>query len=118
MNKLKRQYWPFTRAGIQTMMAYSLNFIFFSLSELLYCFVMFYLWKAVFESSGGDTFMGFTMDNMVLYLFVSNITANLTFSDVSSTIAYEIKDGSISMRLIKPINLNLSYLFADIRPWD
>lgn len=114
MNKIKRQYLPFTKAGIQTTMMYSINFIFRALSELLYCFVMFYLWKAVFESSGGDTFMGFDMNDMTLYLFMSNITACLTSSSADNTIASEIQDGSISMRLIKPINLNMSYLFADI----
>ena len=114
MGRVLRLYFPFTRASIQSSLMYSLNMIFFSLSELLYCFVMYYLWKAVFESSGGSDFMGFDMQDMVLYLFITNVTAYLTMSDADNTIADEIKDGSISMRLLKPVSFSMSVLFKDI----
>lgn len=114
MNRTLRIYMPFTKAGIQSTLMYSINLLFFSLSELLYCFVMFYLWKAVFEASGGKNFMGFDMLDMVVYLFITNVTAYLTMSDADSCIAEEIRDGSISMRLLKPVSFDLSILFKDI----
>lgn len=114
MNKLRRLYLPFTKASIQSTLMYSVNIIFFSLSELLYCFVMYYVWRAVFDASGGSNFMGFDMNDMVLYLFMTNVTAYLTLSNADSAIAEEIKDGSISMRLLKPVNFNLSIFFKDI----
>lgn len=114
LNKLKRQYIPFMRAGLQTMIAYRMNFLGFVIGGLVYCFVMYYLWKAVFTSSGGATFMGFSMTDMVIYLFLSNVTGQLTFSSASNDIGEEIKDGSISMRLIKPVNTDLSYLATEL----
>lgn len=114
MSRFFRLYLPFTRASIQSTLAYSVNILFFSLSELLYCFVMFYLWKAVFESSGGNSFMGFDMQDMVLYLFMSNVTAHLTSSGADDQIAEDIKDGNIAMRLLKPISFDMSILFSDI----
>lgn len=114
LGKIRKLYFPFTRASIQSTLMYSVNMIFFSLSELLYCFVMFYVWKAVFAASGGDDFMGFDMQDMFLYLFMTNVTAYITMSQADSAIAEEIKDGSISMRLLKPVNFNLSVLFKDI----
>ncbi len=114
MNKLLRQYWPFTVAGVQSTLMYSVNILFFSLSEVLYCFVMFYLWQAVFAASGGDSFMGFDMNDMVVYLFMSNATAYLTASAADEMIADEIKDGSISMRLLKPVNFTASILSMDL----
>lgn len=102
------------RAGLQTIIAYRMNFIGFVVGGLIYCFVMYYLWKAVFLSSGGDNFMGFSMTDMVLYLFLSSATGQLTFSGVSNDIAEEIKDGSIAMRMIKPVNTDLSYLFNEL----
>ena len=97
MNKLKRCYLPFMKAGIQTLIAYRMNFLGFVIGGLIYCFVMFYLWKAVFESAGSGMFLGFSMTDMVLYLFLSNTTSQLTFSSVSTNIGEEIRDGSIVM---------------------
>ena len=58
--------------------------------------------------------MGFSMVDMALYLFLSNMTSQLTFSSVSNDIGEEIKDGSIAMRLIKPVNTDLSYLSNEL----
>ena len=114
MNKLMRRYVPFAKAGVQSLIIYRLNFIGFVVGGLIYCFVMFYLWRAVFDSNGGGAFLGFSMTDMVVYLFLSNTTSQLIFSDVSNDIGQEIRDGSIVMRLLKPVNTDLSYMFAEL----
>lgn len=114
MNKLRRRYFPFMQTGMQTLIMYRMNFFGFVIGGLIYCFVMFYLWRAVFDSVGGGLFMGFSMTEMVLYLFLANTTSQLTYSQVSSNIGEEIKDGSIVMRLIKPVNTDWSYLFHEL----
>lgn len=114
LHKIYQQYLPFMRAGVQTLITYRMNFFGFVIGGLIYCFVMYYLWKAVFLSSGGETFMGFSMADMVVFLFLSNVTGQLTFSGVSNDIGEEIKDGSIAMRLIKPVNTDLSYLATEL----
>lgn len=114
MNKLTKRYVPFMKAGVQSLIVYRMNFLGFVIGGLIYCFVMFYLWKAVFDANGGGMFLGFSMTDMVVYIFLSNTTAQLTFSSVSGNVAEEIKDGSIAMRLIKPVNTDLSYLFTEL----
>ena len=114
MNKMIKRYLPFAKAGIQSLIIYRLNFMGFVIGGLIYCFVMFYLWKAVFESNGGQMFMGFSMTDMVIYLFLSNTTSQLIFSSLSNDIGEEIRDGNISMRLIKPVNTDLSYMFTEL----
>lgn len=114
MNKIMRRYVPFMKAGVQSLIIYRLNFMGFVIGGLIYCFVMFYLWRAVFESGGGGMFLGFSMTDMVVYLFLSNTTTQLIFSDVSNSIGEEIRDGSISMRLLKPVNTDLSYMFNEL----
>lgn len=114
MNKVIKRYFPFLRAGVQTLLVYRMNFFGFIIGGLIYCFVMFYLWKAVFSANGGGSFMGFSMADMVVYLFLSNTTSQLTHSSVSNEIGEEIRDGSISMRLVKPVNTDLSYLFSEL----
>lgn len=51
MKKLFKTYSPFSRAGVQSAMAYRANFIFFLIGEIFKCFVMYFIWKAVFNSS-------------------------------------------------------------------
>ena len=113
MNKL-RKYTPFTRAGIMESITYRANFLFFLLGEIMKCFVMFFIWKAVFDSSSQDTIYGFSYDNMVVYLFISFLSGYITYSDGSYAIGKEVLDGSVVMRMIKPIDFDMCFLFQEL----
>ncbi len=112
--RLLRMYKPFTSAGLQEMVVYRVNFLFFLLGEIMKCFVMFFVWKAVFDSSDGTTIYGFTYENMVVYLFISFLSGYLTYSDGSYVIGKEILDGSIAMRMIKPVDFDMCFLFQEL----
>lgn len=114
MRRFINMYKPFTLAGIQEFFVYKTNFLFFMLGEILYSFIMFFVWKAVFTSSDSGTFMGFTMINMVVYLFMTYLSTVLTESDMSYVIGEEIVEGSIAMRLIKPVNYDTSFFFQEV----
>lgn len=109
-----RTYRPFTRAGMQELVAYRANFICFLIGEIMSCFIMYFVWKAVFLSSDGETFMGFTMEDMVVYLFISFLTGYLTYSDGAFAVGEEIVDGSIAMRMIKPCSFDMCFLFHEL----
>lgn len=114
MGKFLRIHLPFARAGIQETVTYRTNFIFFILGDILNCFILYFLWIAVFNSSGEGAFKGFTMEDMVLYIFISFLTGFLTHSSSTYVIADEIRDGSISMRIIKPIKFEMPFLFQEL----
>lgn len=114
MIKSFRAYVPFTRAGIQDAIAYRGSFLGFFVGEIFYCFVMYFIWKAVFLSSGKADFMGFSMENMTTYLFVTYITLFLTGTDSAYAVGEEIREGSIIMRMIKQIQLDFSLLFFEL----
>ena len=113
-----RRYWrtykPFTRAGIQEQIAYRANFICFLIGEIMAAFVMYFVWKAVFLSSDSETFMGFTMEDMAVYLFITFLTGYLTYSDGAFSIGEEIVEGSIAMRMIRPCSFESSFLFQEL----
>ncbi|MFQ3547459.1 MAG: ABC-2 family transporter protein, partial [Termitinemataceae bacterium] len=48
------------------------------------------------------------------YIFAANITGYLADTDASYVVGEEIVQGSISMRLIKPVSFNLSILFTEL----
>lgn len=117
MSRIKRfwrTYKPFTRAGIQEQIAYRANFICFLIGEIMSAFIMYFVWKAVFLSSDSDTFMGFTMEDMVVYLFITFLTGYLTYSDGAYAVGEEIIDGSIAMRMIRPCSFEASFLFHEL----
>lgn len=114
MSKFLRTYLPFAKAGMQESIMYRANFFCFILGEMLMCFVMYFVWNAVFMSGSGETFMGFTMENMVVYIFVAFVTSIFTHSDGTYAIGEEIRDGSIAMRMIKPVNFNMPFLFQEL----
>jgi len=117
MSRIRRffkTYSPFTRAGMQELVAYRANFICFFIGEIMSAFVMFFVWKAVFLSSGSETFMGFTMEDMVVYLFISFLTDYMTYSDGAFAVGEEIIDGSIAMRMIRPCSLEMCFLFQEL----
>ena len=114
MRKFFRIYKPFTHAGILLAAQYRLNFIFFILGDILACFINYFLWIAVFSANGTGEFMGFTQESMVMYVFLSFLTTFLVYSDVAYPVGEEIRDGSIVMRMIKPIRFDLSLLFQEL----
>lgn len=114
LSKIKRTYGSFTRAGIQDAIAYRASFIGFFIGEIFTCFVMYFIWKAVYASSGNSSFMGFSMTDMMVYVFMTNIAVFLTDTDSTNSIAEEIRDGSIIMRMLKPVKVDLSFLFFEL----
>jgi ABC-type uncharacterized transport system, permease component len=109
-----RKYLPFTQAGIQSLLSYRLDFFLYRIGDVLTAFVTYFVWRAVFLSSSHPQLNGFTINQMVIYIFLSFLTTELSSSDGTWTIGEEVKDGSIAMRLLKPINFNATYLFEEI----
>lgn len=107
-------YWPFSRGVIQTIMSYKVNFFMFVFGNLMRTFVIYYLWKAVFLSSGSGSINNFTLNEMIIYIFMSSLTAGTIAAGTDSDIAQEVKDGSIAMNLIKPINYKLRMFFSSL----
>ena len=109
-----RTYLPFFRAGYQEVLAYQGNFLIYRLADATFALVAYFLWRAVFSSSTSPNLGGFTLPEMIIYVFLSFYLATLTASYASGNIGQEIKDGSIAMRLLKPVNYSLTYFFEEI----
>lgn len=109
-----RRYKPFVSSGIQQLITYRVNFFLYRIGDVIGAFVAFYLWQAVFRSSQQTLINGFTLTDMTLYVIMSFVTALLTKSDSSFMIGEEVKDGSIIMRLLRPVHFATSYLFMEI----
>lgn len=114
MKRKLRIYLPFVNAGMQETTTYRINWIFYILGDVLGSFVSFFIWKAVFMSSGENEMNGFTLPHMVVYIFLMFLTGKLIGSGGTYDVGEEIRDGSIAMRMIKPISYNSTFLFQEL----
>lgn len=114
MKKFFKLYKPFTTSTIQRMLSYKVNFFIFVFGNILKTLVVFYLWKAVFDNSKQTIMNGFSLNEMVIYIFISTMIGSAMSTNTVYTVGMEVKDGSIAMNLIKPINYRMRLLFEAI----
>lgn len=114
MKRKLKLYLPFVNAGMQETATYRVNWIFFLLGEALACAVSFFIWNAVYNSGGGGAMHGFTFDQMIVYIVLMFLTGGIIGSDASWSVGEEVRDGSIAMRLIKPVSYNATFLFQEL----
>lgn len=114
LRRIVKVYYPFASSVLQRMLNFKINFYAFMFGGLLSTFVIFYLWKAVFSNSGQQLIEGFSMNDMLIYVFISEISIRLINSRTDREIGEEIRDGSIAMNLIKPISYQGRHLFQSI----
>lgn len=116
MNKQKflRVYLPFARSQFQAELAYKGNTIMFFCGQGILLAVTFFLWKAIYSSSSNAIMEGFSFNEMIVYMLMAFITNLLVSSDVSYIVSREVKDGSIAINLIRPINYSIRMMFQTI----
>ncbi len=114
MSKFLKIYRPFIGAGLQEATTYRANWFFGLIGNVMACFVSYFIWKAVFVSNGSETINGFSMPQMMVYIFLIFLTSLIISSGGTYDIGEEIRDGSIAMRMIKPISYNATFLFQEI----
>lgn len=114
MKRKIRIYKPFIHAGMQETITYRANWFFLMIGNVIGCFVSYFIWKAVFVSSEDTALNGFTLPQMVVYIFLMFLTSTLISSGGTYDVGEEIRDGSIAMRIIKPISYNSTFLFQEI----
>ena len=114
MKRRLKTYLPFVNAGMQEVATYRVNWIFYMIGNTLTCIVSYFIWKAVYASNGGGSVSGFDMPQMIAYLVLVYLTNTMIASDASYVIGEEVRDGAISMRMLKPVSYNATFLFQEI----
>src|SRR5438128_53727 len=110
-----RKYWHVINIGIQNTLVYLANFLFRSAFSLIPLMATIFLWRTVYAGKDGGSVAGYTLPGMIsYYLLVTIVDALTAVTDDDWQIAADIREGTISQFLLKPINF-LAYricLFA------
>ena len=98
----------FARIGFLDMLAYRLRYYTGVINYFLSVTVYYFLWKAIF--AGRETFGGFRFDEMITYVTVGWIIRSLYFNNIDWDMASDIQEGKVSMTMMRPVNLPLTYI--------
>jgi ABC-2 type transport system permease protein len=102
-----KKYLALIRSGILETLAYRTSFIIKIAGNLIYVVIIYYLWKAIFESAGTETVAGMTFPETMVYL----VLASSLFAVIEVYLVWgtynEVQSGEIAGQLIKPIGYRL-----------
>lgn len=88
---------------------YRFGFLFTFVGNLLYIVLIYFLWRSIYE--GAETIRGMTFDQALVYLALASSIFVLLKTWTEWFMSHMIRDGSIAMELIKPVDFQLFMLF-------
>ena len=105
-----KKYLTLTRAGIIEALQFRLSFIVMVIGNILYLIVIYFLWKAIYESAGTDVVNDLTFSDTLIYLVLATALFNFMEMYTVWEIGRNIQSGKIVLDLIKPMEYR-KYLF-------
>jgi ABC-2 type transport system permease protein len=112
LRKKLRIYLPFAKSTVQRELAYRLRVFLFILAGYVYIVANFFLWRAIYNSTGTGMISGFSFREMVAYILLIYAVTEMTASPAGWIVGSGVQNGSIAMMLIKPINYSASIFFS------
>jgi ABC-2 type transport system permease protein len=107
-----RGYLAFLRGAIMVGVVYRLGFLFTILGNIIYMVIAYFLWRSIY--GGREILNGLTFDQALLYVALGSTIFILLKTYTDWGMAQEIRDGTISVYLTKPIDYQLYNLFTTI----
>ncbi|HEV7555454.1 MAG TPA: ABC-2 family transporter protein [Kofleriaceae bacterium] len=101
------------RVGVAETVAYRAEFLVWILTTTL-PLVMLALWTTVANDGTSHDFRGYTSDRFVAYYLANLIVRNVTGSWVAWQISEEIRTGTMSMRLLRPLHPFVAFAASHI----
>ncbi len=98
----------FARIGFLNMLAFRLRYYTGIITYLINVTVYYFIWSAIFHTD--PNFAGFRFDQMMTYVAVGWIIRSMYFNNIDSEMASDILEGKISMVMLKPVSLPVTYI--------
>jgi ABC-2 type transport system permease protein len=102
------------RFAIQMWSAYRVNAILDFSMELFRIVVLFFFWHAVYASNQTGLIKGYTLEEMIGYVFITVFIYSYTLGDTIFMISSRVKKGMIAQDLIRPVDFQLRFFFTDL----
>jgi ABC-2 type transport system permease protein len=105
-----RKYITLTRAGMMESLHFRTSAFVTILGNIIYLVIIYYLWKAIYASTGTSIVNGMTFEDTMIYLVLA--TALFYFMEMYLVwnMGRDIQSGSIVLKLIRPMSFK-KYMF-------
>ncbi len=103
-----RMFFAFVRCSVLTGIVWRLNYIFTLVSNLAYIAVVYYLWKSIYRNA--PALNGMTFNQAFVYMAAASSIFVLFKTWLEWYISREIISGAITMKLIKPMDYQLTMI--------
>ena len=105
-----KKYLTLTRIGIMESLQFRMSMVIIFVGNLLYLIVVYFLWKAIYASSGQEVVNGMTFSDTLIYLVLATALFNFMEMYTVWQIGRAIQSGSIVLYLLKPMEIR-RYMF-------
>ena len=105
-----RRLLALTRAGIIESFQFRLSIAVTIFGNLIYLALVYFLWKAIYDSAGTDTVGGMTFYDTMIYLVLATAMFNLLEMFFIWEMSRSVQSGEIVMDLLKPMRYR-RYIF-------
>ena len=121
MKKIKKfwqnilKYIPFVKAGAKNALAYKAAFFMWFIISIVEVGFIVFLYNAIYSSSPNPDGLinGFTFNELILYMVTSFVlTFTVGNNETSWNIFEDVREGTISSTLTKPVSYRLRHLFT------
>lgn len=109
-----RKYLSLTIAGFKERISFRAHFVCSFFSNIMYICLVYYLWKAIFNSSMSTTINGMNFMTTFVYLSIANAMTILMQSWVEWDMSRDILNGKIVFHLAKPIDFQCNIFFTSL----
>ena len=105
--KSARKILALTRAGVIESLQFRLGTVVMLFGNLIYLALVYFLWKAIYESSGASIVNGMTFYDTMIYLILATAIFNFLEMFIVWDMSRAIQSGEIIMHLLKPMRYRL-----------
>ncbi|MCR4846397.1 MAG: hypothetical protein K5865_06645 [Eubacterium sp.] len=102
-----RKLTALTRAGIIESLQFRLGTAVTLFGNLIYLSLVYFLWKAIYDSSGTDVVNGMTFYDTMIYLILATAIFNFLEMFIIWDMSRMVQSGEIVMHLLKPMKYRL-----------
>ena len=103
-----------SKANLYTYFAYSFEMWGFVLFGLFQIILSICVWISFFASSGATSINGFTLEEMIQYVFISQMVILISANNADNMISSDISSGNIVYSLMRPQSYILGKLFNQV----
>ena len=107
--KLKK-YFSLMWSGVIECLNYRLSLFVMFFGNILYLTLIYFVWKAIFASSGETVVNGMTFESTMIYLVLATALFNFMEMYIVWEVGRDIQSGKIALNLIKPMKYK-TFLF-------